>query len=459
MKKGNDYTGVVERVDFQDKGIVCSEDGSAAVKDCIEGQKILFRVKRKRAGRSEGQLLSVLERSPLETEEPACPQFGSCGSCKYQTLPYEAQLQMKEKQVKRILDEVIEDTYDWQQIEPSPSVYEYRNKMEFSFGNEYKDGPLTLGLHKKGGFYDIIEAAECRIVDGDFRKIVAAVQSLCRSFHLDFFHKVTHKGYLRHLLVRKAAFTGELLVDLITTSQSPEQETEFLQSFVNCLTSGHSFDGMLVSVLHTVNDSTSDVVQNDGTRILFGTDHIVERLLGLQFEISAFSFFQTNSRGAERLYTKARDYVGETKDKVIFDLYSGTGTIAQLLAPVAHKVIGIEIIPEAVDAARTNARENGLVNCEFLAGDVFEMLEQVEERPDFIVLDPPRDGVQPKALQKILCYGADKLLYISCKPTSLARDLVILQEAGYRVEKAGCVDMFPMVGHVETIVGLQRRDT
>ena len=206
-----------------------------------------------------------------------------------------------------------------------------------------------------------------------------------------------------------------------------------------------------------MNDSLADVVQNDETKILYGQDYFYEELLGLKFKISPFSFFQTNSLGAEVLYETARSYVGETKDKVIFDLYSGTGTIAQMLAPVAKKVIGIEIVEEAVEAAKVNAALNNLDNCEFIAGDVLKAIDLVKEKPNLIVLDPPRDGIHPKALLKIIDFGVDRMVYISCKPTSLVRDLEVLQGRGYEVVKVVGVDMFPGTGHVETVCLLVRK--
>jgi 23S rRNA (uracil-5-)-methyltransferase RumA len=198
------------------------------------------------------------------------------------------------------------------------------------------------------------------------------------------------------------------------------------------------------------------VVKNDGTEVLYGRDYIEEELLGLRFRISPFSFFQTNSLGAEVLYSKARDYMGTTKDKTVFDLYSGTGTIAQILAPVAKKVVGVEIVAEAVEAARQNAQLNGLDNCEFIADDVLKALDNITETPDLIMLDPPRDGIHPKALEKIIDYGVENIVYISCKPTSLARDLETLQARGYQVKRACCVDMFPNTVHVETVALLSK---
>ena len=211
-----------------------------------------------------------------------------------------------------------------------------------------------------------------------------------------------------------------------------------------------------MGILHTVNDSLADVVQNDYTDILYGQDCFYEELLGLKFKISPFSFFQTNSLGAEVLYETARSYIGDTKDKVIFDLYSGTGTIAQILAPVAEHVTGVEIVEEAVEAAKVNAKRNGLENCSFLAGDVLKAIDELEEKPDLIVLDPPRDGIHPKALEKMIRFGVERMVYISCKPTSLVRDLEVLQEKGYRLEKACAVDLFPGTVHVETVCLLSR---
>ena len=209
--------------------------------------------------------------------------------------------------------------------------------------------------------------------------------------------------------------------------------------------------------LHILNDSLSDVVQSDETRIIYGQDYFYEKLLNLEFKITPFSFFQPNSRGAEVLYSTVRDYIGDINDMTVFDLFSGTGTIAQVLAPVAKQVIGVEIIEEAVEAAKENAAHNGLSNCKFIAGDVFKVLDEIEEKPDVIVLDPPRDGIHPKALPKILDYGVDKIVYISCKVTSLARDLEMIQARGYEVVKSVAVDQFCQTVHVETCVLLQRR--
>ena len=215
-------------------------------------------------------------------------------------------------------------------------------------------------------------------------------------------------------------------------------------------------EGTIVGILHILNDSLADLVQSDETRVLYGQDYFYENLLGLKFKITPFSFFQPNSLGAEVLYETARSYIGDTRDMTVFDLYSGTGTISQILAAVAKKVIGVEIVEEAVVAARENAERNGIENCEFIAGDVLKVLDEIGEKPDFIVLDPPRDGIHPKALPKIINYQVENLVYISCKPTSLARDLEIFLKQGYRVERCVCVDQFAQTVHTETICHLKR---
>lgn len=467
MKKGQVYEGVVERIDFPNKGIVKVGEDVCVVKNALPGQKVTFSISKLRKGKAEGRLLQVTEQSPLECGSP-CSHFGLCGGCTYLSFPYEEQLKIKEGQVKRLLDSVLLDgqgAYHWEGIKASPAYFAYRNKMEFSFGDETKDGPLTLGMHKRGSFYDVLTVNDCRIVDEDYRKILTAVRDYFAERNVCFYHRLSHEGFLRHLLVRKAVKTGEILVALVTTTQRPwKAETasglqELIDGFCTLL-QGLSLDGTLTGVLHMENDSIADVVQSDKTRILYGKDYFYEELLGLKFRITPFSFFQTNSLGAEVLYETARSYIGKLsggKESVVFDLYSGTGTIAQLMAPVAGKVIGVEIVEEAVEAAKENAALNGLTNCEFLAGDVLKVLDDITEKPDFIILDPPRDGIHPKALPKIINYGVERIVYISCKPTSLVRDLAVFLENGYRVEKATAVDQFPWTANVETVILLSRK--
>ena len=509
MKKGQIYEGVIETVDFPNKAVITTIEETAegekrevktVVKGGIEGQKVSFVVNKARRDKCQGRIKEVLEKSPLETAEPVCSKFGACGGCNYQTLPYEEQLNLKKNQVLKLIDAVyqplgkdgrdtflqngelesdnkgkvnlqngsglFEKKYIYDGILASPEITGYRNKMEFSFGDEVKDGPLTLGLHKKGSFHDIIDADCCKIVHEDFTRVLACVRDYCQQEKIPHYKKNSHEGVLRHLLVRRASSTGELLVALVVSSQQIIDWSALTKQLVAL-----PLEGKLTGFLLITNDSLGDVVQSDKTEILYGKDFFTEEILGLKFKISPFSFFQTNTKGAEVLYQRARDYIlgniGDSaadkkkevdlQDKVVFDLYSGTGTIAQIIAPVAKKVIGVEIVEEAVEAARENAKANGLTNCEFIAGDVLKVIDEIEEKPDFIILDPPRDGIHPKALRKIIDYGVENIVYISCKPTSFARDLETLQECGYELMRVSNVDMFPGTVHVETVCLLSRK--
>ena len=464
MKKGDIVQGYVEKCDFPNKGrVAIKEEGAdsvVTVKNALPGQMVSCVINKKKHGKAEGRLLEVIVPAACEVEAP-CPHAGICGGCLYQTYPYEEQLKIKRSQVEDLIRPVYEQfnsgdkRFDevFEGIKASPVKEGYRNKMEFSFGDEFKGGPLSLGMHKRGSFYDIVSVTDCRIVDEDYRQILSATREYFAKEELPFFHRLTHQGYLRHLLVRKAVKTGEILIGLITTSGQNVDLKPYIETILAL-----PLQGRIAGIVHTVNDSVADVVKNEGTTLLYGKDYFYEELLGLRFKITQFSFFQTNSLGAEVLYDTTRSYLGtmEKENPVVFDLYSGTGTIAQLLAPVAGKVVGVEIVEEAVEAARENAALNGLTNCEFIAGDVLKVLDDIAEKPDYIILDPPRDGIHPKALQKIISYGVDRIVYVSCKPTSLARDLEALLQGGYHLEKMCCVDMFPNTANVETVALLSR---
>lgn len=461
MKKGEIYEGKVEKIAFPNKGYVYveGEPEPVIVKNALPGQTVSFCLTKKKHGKCEGNLLSVVAPGREELAESACVHAGICGGCIYQSLPYQKQLEIKQSQVLSLLRPVLPDADAlFEGIKESPRQFGYRNKMEYTFGDEYKDGPLSVGMHKRGAFYDIVPVTGCRIADADFGKILKATGDFFAERKIPHFHRMRHDGYLRHLLVRKAVYTEEILIDLVT-AEAVLNESELLSEWKDIILK-LPLAGKVTGILHTSNNSVADVVKDEGTRILYGRDSFEETCLGLSFTITPFSFFQTNSLGAEVLYETARDYISgelDGSEKIVYDLYSGTGTIAQLLAPAAKKVIGVEIVEEAVDAARINAKKNGLDNCEFLAGDVLKVLDEITEKPDLIVLDPPRDGVHPKALSHIISYGVDSILYISCKPTSLARDLIPLQAGGYQVRRLCCVDMFPGTANVETVALLSKR--
>ena len=290
MKKGQILEGTVERVDFPNKGRVriSGEDREVTVKNAIPGQKVQVCVNKIRAGRAQGRLLEVLAPSPLEIPSP-CPHFGQCGGCTYQTLPYEEQLKLKEAQVKGLILEAVEKggggAFQWDGIKASPRIEGYRNKMEFTFGDAYKDGPMALGMHKRGSFHDIVSVSQCRIVDEDFRKILEATLAFAGESGLPYYHRMRHTGYFRHLLVRKAVKTGEILVDLVTTTQAAPDLASWADR-LQALEKGGQLAGRIDGILHTSNDSLADAVKDEGTEVLRGEDHFYEELLGLRFKIT-----------------------------------------------------------------------------------------------------------------------------------------------------------------------------
>lgn len=446
LKKNQVVEVKIEEVLFPNKGIGYVEGQKITVKNVLKDQKVQVRISKKKKSKIEGKVLEVLENSSVEIK-PKCVHFHNCGGCTYQNLPYEEQLKMKANQVTHLLDRANLEDYDFLGIEPSPKEYQYRNKMEFSFGDEVKGGPLTLGLHKQGKFYEIITTSGCEIVEDDFTKILDLFLHYFKEKKISHYHKITHQGVLRHLVVRKAFYTGEIFVNLVTTSQI-DLDLEDLKEELLSL----PFSGKIAGFLHTINDNLADTVQEDKMHLLYGKDYMIEKLLGLSFKISAFSFFQTNSTGAEKLYSIVRDFAGSKENNLIFDLYCGTGTIAQIMAPFAKKIIGIEIVEEAVEKAKENAALNGLSNCRFISGDVMEKVETLNEKPDLIILDPPRAGIHPKAIEKIIDFNPSRFIYVSCNPKSLANDLPYFVEKGYKIKKVKCMDMFPHTPHVECIV-------
>ncbi|NLI90367.1 MAG: 23S rRNA (uracil(1939)-C(5))-methyltransferase RlmD [Epulopiscium sp.] len=454
LKRNEEFIGLVEKVNFPDRGIVIIDDTPIEVKGTLEGQKIKARVSKKRRGnrKCKGRLIEVIEKAPNEIE-PFCQYFGpnKCGGCAIQNLSYEDQLAKKEKQVRDLFAKANITDCKWEPIKSSPELYGYRNKMEFSFGDEVKDGPLALGLHRKGGMYDIVTVDGCHIADEDFSKILRYVLDYCTEAGLNFYHKMKREGYLRYLLIRKSKASGEILVNLVTTSQLDYDWNELARGLQELDLSGH-----VSGFIHTKSDTLSDAVKPEEEELIYGKDFITEEVLGLKFKISPYSFFQTNSKGAEVLYNTVLEMAGDINEKTVFDLYSGTGTIAQIMASKAKKVYGIEIVEEAVEAAKENAKLNKLDNCYFIAGDVLKKVDELDEKPDLIVIDPPREGIHPKAINKIIDFGAPEMVYVSCQPVSLVRDLQVMMEAGYRVKKVQCVDMFVHTNHVECVVLIER---
>lgn len=380
-----------------------------------------------------------------------CRDKDICGGCVYQGVPYEEQLSNKFGEVKGLLDKKDIRYGELLPIEGAPFRYMYRNKMEYTFGDMEKNGPMTLGMHKKKHFMSIVTVDQCQLVHEDFNVILRGVLEFASSRGYTHYHKKAHKGLMRHLIVRRGIRTGELLVNVVTSSEEGFDENAFVE-MIRTL----PLENQVVGILRTINDRLADAVYCDELRVLWGRDYYNEEILGLKFKVSAFSFFQTNVDAVERLYSYAVSLIDDFENKEVFDLYCGTGTITQVLARKAKEVIGIELVEEAVEAAKANAALNGLDNCRFLAGDVFEVLDSLPDKPEVIVVDPPRVGISSNALEKIIGYGVNQIVYISCNPKSLADNLYYMQYYGYEIKSVKPFDNFPGTKHTECVAVLEK---
>ena len=380
-----------------------------------------------------------------------CKLKGLCGGCLYQGVPYEEQRKQKNEQVLQLLDRFDVDRSVYQGMVPTPNCYRYRNKMEYTFGDCEIGGELEIGMHQKGRFMSIVTCDECQLVPEDFNRILSATLGFCREEKYSFYHKKTHRGLLRNLVIRHGVKSKELLVDIITSSEDGFDEEAYVK-----LLRGLPLDNSLVGILRTFNDSLADAVIDEGTKILYGRDYYYEEILGLKFQVKAFAFFQTNIEAVERLYADALALLPDIQEKTVYDLYCGTGTITQLMASKAKTVYGVEIVEDAVIAARENAKLNGIENCEFFRGDVKTKLDELTETPDMIVVDPPRAGMHDKVVHMLCRYSIPKILYISCNPKTMCMNLELFKMNGYEPEYMKAYDNFPMTKHVETVCLMSR---
>lgn len=461
MKRKDIACARIETTDYPSKGhFHVKETGeTGTVKLTIPGQTVRFRVYKNHNHHVSGHLLEVVERSPLETREPACIPFGRCGGCLYQTVPYASQLELKERQIKKLLAPVLDPESVYDGIKGSPREFGYRNKLDLSFGNEEIDGPLTLGMHRMRSRYSVLDADTCVLAHPDLTMIAAVIRDYCASAGLPFYNKIRHEGYLRFVLLRRSETTGEILIVLAATTQRQHDFQPLTKLLLEI-----PLEGRIAGVWLADDDRYADALIPDRLHCLYGRDYFEERILGLTFRITLFSFFQTNTGGAALLYDMVRSYVRRSSETlpekpVIYDLYCGTGTIAQILAREAGAVYGVEIVPEAVEAAKQNAELNGLSNCCFYAGDVPEIIPSLPQRPDYVVLDPPREGVHEKTLKQLLEFGIPHMVYISCKASSFLTDMQFLRGQGWRIERWGLADLFPQTPNVEAIALLTRAES
>lgn len=418
------------------------------------GQINKVKITRNRNDYKKGKFIELIENSPIENSRNHCPVADICGGCAYQKIPYETELMLKVDMIKRLFDDNGVPFDGEISINRSPVTTGFRNKMEYTFGDAYKGGELILGLHRQNRFYEIVDTKDCNVIDEDFNIIRQAVQNYFREKNASFYHKRTHEGLLRHFVIRKAHRSGEIMVILVTSSDDSLDDMR-KKLFVNFL-QGLELTAKIVSIYHVINDSPADAVIPEKVELLFGKEYITEEMLSLDFRISPFSFFQPNVFTAEKLYQKAFEFADINKSVNVLDLYSGTGTITQVMAKVANKATGIEIVEEAVEKARENAELNEIDNISFLCGDVLTEIEKIKGEYEVVILDPPRAGIMPEALGKILDLNPDKFVYISCNPKTQVENFKDFINAGYRIKKYEVFDQFPNSRHVESIALLEK---
>lgn len=450
LKKGDIIEVVVEQQRYPKEGIAYYDGKRMKIDQALLGQKLRVRIQKCNDRRVAVRNMGVVEPAEYEIE-PSCSFSDFCGGCTFPTIPYDRQVKLKEQEVLEQLAKNEVQVDEFLGIQGCKRITEYRNKMEYTFGDAEKGGKPALGMHRKGRHMDIVTVSDCTIAPPDFNLLVAATLEFFNEENIPFYHKKDKTGFQRNLIIRWGEKTGELLVNLVTTSQFQWKDDKFVKKLLEL-----PLKNRITGITHTFNDGIADFVYCDSLEVLWGNDYYMEEILGLKFKVSPFSFFQTNTEAAERLYAGAMDFISDLSGKTVFDLYCGTGTITQIMALKAKKVVGIEIVEEAVEAARKNADLNGLCNCEFIAGDVFEALDRVAYKPDLIVMDPPRAGILPKALRKILDYKVESIVYVSCNPLTLAQNLAVMQEEGYLVKKVKVFDNFPWTKHVESVVLLTK---
>ncbi|VWL85583.1 23S rRNA (uracil(1939)-C(5))-methyltransferase RlmD [Oceanivirga miroungae] len=444
----------------------------------VDDKKIYVNINASKGQVVEG-LLSKLRKNKLELKNCVIVDYNNklnsmydnildkqLSGANYQYYDYDTQLEIKSGHIKKLIDDVCNYEYIFEKAIKNSRPIRYRNKMEFSFGNETKDGEMLLGLHKKNSMYDIVDVSDNNLMGEEFNRIYKFsneyFKSVEKKLNISFYHKMTKLGYFRYLVLRKSRYSKEVLINLVTTSYiDKELEEKILNDYVKKLLELDLGNYHISGILHSTSDKLADAVSADYERLLYGKKDIVEKIFDLKFNISPYSFFQVNPYTVESLYKKAIDYLDEVKlenekEKVVYDLFSGTGTIAQIVSRKFKKVYAVEIVEEAVQKSKENAKLNNIDNIEFLVGDVFKVLDEVSEKPNIIILDPPRMGVLTKTIEKLVKYDVDNFVYISCNPVTLANDLKDFNKYGYKLIKITPVDMFSYTNHMETVALIQK---
>ncbi len=461
VKRGEELVVDIDNVAFGGKGICHYKDYVLFIPNTLPGDKVSIRVTKRKISFGEAKVLELIEPSSLR-QQAACKYFEWCGGCTWQNVSYEQQLSFKENHVKESLQHLAGITHpESNKVLPSGSQWAYRNKMEFSFsdrrwllpdelGNMSITKSFALGLHVPGTFDKILSIDNCLLQSKTANQILRYIDQYCREKKIRPYGIRSHEGFLRFLVIRESNYFGKLMVNIVTA----HEDKQILKGLAEEL--GQRFPE-IDSIVNTINDKKAQIAFGDKEYILLGKDHIIDKIFDMEFKISASSFFQTNTKQAERLYEIVLEYASVKNKDIVWDLYSGTGTISLLAAKKAKFVHGFEIIENSVLDAEQNAQKFGVSNIQFHAGDLLVNLENIEPKPDIIITDPPRSGMHPKVVQFLNTSDAKKIIYVSCNPTTMARDIKILNE-NYQLKIVQPVDMFPQTYHIECVLLLEKRN-
>ncbi|MCG8632893.1 MAG: 23S rRNA (uracil(1939)-C(5))-methyltransferase RlmD [Desulfobacterales bacterium] len=460
VKKRKTYELEVIDLAFGGKGIAKPDGFPVFIDRCVPGDLAFVKITRKKKSWAEGKLIKILTPSPLR-EEGRCRYCRFCGGCKWQQLPYERQLEYKKNHVAESLAHIgrLKDIRVTDVI-PTDPVYEYRNKMEFScssqrwlmpdeLADETIKKDLGIGLHVPGTFDKVIDIRQCEIMPAQGNLILEDIRTFVKASGLPAYHLRSHEGFWRFIMMRHSVAHDQWMVNIVTRDKNIDVVSrlgaELAERYPN-----------IRSIMNNITDAKSGVSTGKEEFLIHGEDHIIEKLEAFQFKVSANSFFQTNTRACEKLYAKVREYAGLTGSETVLDLYSGTGTIPVWLSGEARQVYGIEIVHSAVVDARENVRLNGIDNCEFFEGDIKDVFRDVPEKPDVVIIDPPRVGMHKDVVGQVLAHSPERIVYVSCNPATLARDLEMLATR-YAVLEVTPVDMFPHTYHIESVALLVRK--
>jgi 23S rRNA (uracil1939-C5)-methyltransferase len=449
MKRGDVLQLSIDRITPAGDGLGYSHGREIAVRGAVPGDEVTVRIHAKRKGRVEAEVVSF-ERFGLQRQEASCQHFGVCGGCRWQDLSYADQLRLKSRMVADAIESDASTTFDQAPILASETDLFYRNKMEFSFGVD-RDGQRLLGLHVRGRYNRVFDVISCKLQSEISNQIVAAVRRHADALAIPIYDLHSHEGVLRFLVIRDTKARGEVLVNLVVADYPNEAVKQLVDLVVGEISAISTF-------VVTLHQGKAQVALGQTEFALKGTGAIVETCAGLDFEISSRSFFQTNPIQAGNLYALIGSLAGDIGGKEILDLYCGVGAISLCLARSAGFVTGVELEEDAVSNARENAERNGISNCEFISGPAEEVLQGLQStgrRFDLIVADPPRAGVHERSLSAIVDLHPATILYVSCNPVALGRDMQYLQAAGYGVEEIHPVDMFPQTPHCEAVARLR----